>query len=437
LPTLDSYAQRRFAMEVVEGLRARGFEAYWAGGCVRDQLLGRTPKDYDVATNARPEEIREVFGRKRTLPLGAAFGVITVLGPKPAGQIEVATFRRDMAYSDGRHPDAVAFTTPEGDAQRRDFTINGLFYDPLGERVIDFVDGQRDLQAGILRAIGDARQRFAEDKLRMLRGVRFAAVYGFELEPNTATAIAEMASEVTVVSVERIAAELRAMICGPQRVRAVELLRELNLLSVVLPEVTGGGRRAAGEPAVCWQRTLAALGRLEQPSLPLSLATLLAVYVDGGAAEAIAQRLKLPNAEIHRIAWLVENQSILVEARRQAWPKLQRVLISAGASELILLHEAMHDGAGQRETGGHRGSASVPADLDFCRLMRRQPEGVLNPPPLLTGDDLIRHKVPRGRIYQELLGAVRAAQLEERIHSRAEALDLVERSLAERGIGKE
>ena len=426
---LDPYAQRRFAIEVVEGLRSRGYEAYWAGGCVRNQLLGRTPKDYDVATNARPEEIREVFGRKRTLALGAAFGVITVLGPKPAGQIEVATFRRDMAYSDGRHPDAVAFTTPEGDAQRRDFTINGLFYDPLGEQVIDFVDGQRDLQARVLRAIGDARQRFTEDKLRMLRGVRFAAVYGFDLESATAAAIAEMAGEITVVSVERIAAELRMMLCGPGRVRAVELLRELNLLSVLLPEVTAGGDQISGGPSIAWQRTLAAPGRLEQPTFPLALATLLALYVDGDGAEAIARRWKLPNAEIQRTVWLVENQSSLVDARRQAWPKLQALLISDGAGELISLHEALHIGALQGDTGGNPAAASEQADLDFCRLMYRQPAGVLDPPPLLTGDDLVRHQVPRGRIYQELLGAVRAAQLEQQIHSREAALALIDRLL--------
>ena len=171
--------QRRFALDVVRRLRGAGFEAYWAGGCVRDQLLGRTPKDYDVATNAMPEQVRQLFGRRRTLAIGAAFGVIAVIGPKPAGTVEVTTFRRDAAYSDGRHPDSVAFSSPEEDASRRDFTINGLFYDPVEDRVIDYVGGQADLAAGRIRAIGNARDRFAEDKLRMLRAVRFAATFAF------------------------------------------------------------------------------------------------------------------------------------------------------------------------------------------------------------------------------------------------------------------
>ena len=178
--------QRRFAIEVVRRLQAAGFMAYWAGGCVRDQLLGRTPKDYDVATNAMPEQVRELFGRRRTLAIGAAFGVYSVIGPKAAGTVEVTTFRRDAAYSDGRHPDSVTFSTAEEDASRRDFTINGLFYDPTERRVIDFVGGQEDLAVGLIRAIGNARDRFAEDKLRMLRAVRFAAAFDFTLDAGDA-----------------------------------------------------------------------------------------------------------------------------------------------------------------------------------------------------------------------------------------------------------
>src|SRR5215510_3985433 len=151
----DPNHQRSFALEIAQKLRAAGFEALWAGGCVRDQLLGLTPKDYDVATSATPDQIRDLFGRRRTLPIGASFGVITVLGPREAGQIEVATFRTDAAYSDGRHPDSVSFTTAEHDAERRDFTINGLFFDPVSEQVVDYVGGQQDLNSQILRAIGD------------------------------------------------------------------------------------------------------------------------------------------------------------------------------------------------------------------------------------------------------------------------------------------
>ncbi|MCR4411750.1 MAG: CCA tRNA nucleotidyltransferase, partial [Thermoguttaceae bacterium] len=173
MSNLKPQSPRQFAEEVVRRLRAAGFLAYWAGGCVRDQLMGLDPKDYDVATSAVPEQVRQVFGRRRTVAVGAAFGVITVVGPPGAGQIEVATFRSDRTYSDGRHPDEVVFSSPEEDAARRDFTINGLFYDPVAQEVIDYVGGRDDLARRLLRAIGDPRQRFAEDKLRLLRAVRF------------------------------------------------------------------------------------------------------------------------------------------------------------------------------------------------------------------------------------------------------------------------
>src|SRR3954447_24762852 len=205
----DPARQRDFALEIAQKLRAAGFEALWAGGCVRDELLGLTPKDYDVATSATPEQIRDLFGHRRTLPIGAAFGVITVLGPRTAGQIEGATFRTDAAYSDGRHPDSVTFSTAEHDAQRRDFTINGLFYDPVAEKVVDYVGGQEDLKARILRAIGNPRLRLSEDKLRMLRAVRFAAAFNFQIDPGTLLAIQEMAPQIGTVSGERIGAEIR------------------------------------------------------------------------------------------------------------------------------------------------------------------------------------------------------------------------------------
>src|SRR6478736_4762997 len=182
---VDPKLAREFAVEVVRTLRKNEQVALWAGGCVRDQLMQLLPKDYDVATDATPERVREVFGKKRTLAIGASFGVITVLGPKGTGQIDVATFRRDAAYSDGRHPDAVTFTTAEHDAQRRDFTINGLFYDPIAEKVVDYIGGQNDLQARIVRAIGDPRSRLSEDKLRLLRAVRFAAAFNFAIDPGT------------------------------------------------------------------------------------------------------------------------------------------------------------------------------------------------------------------------------------------------------------
>ena len=220
----DPAAARLFATEIVRRLRQAGHEAYWAGGCVRDELLGRIPADYDVATAAHPEIVRSLFGRKKTLAVGAAFGVITVLGPRDAGQVEVATFRADADYTDGRHQAGVSFCSAREDARRRDFTINGMFLDPLSGEVHDFVGGRDDLAAGVIRAIGVPAQRFAEDHLRMLRAVRFAAGFDFALDHDTRAAIERMTHLVVSVSPERIAAELRAMVSRPGRGRALALL---------------------------------------------------------------------------------------------------------------------------------------------------------------------------------------------------------------------
>jgi poly(A) polymerase len=250
MPQLEPDRQRQFAVDVVRRLREAGFVAYWAGGCVRDQLLGRAPKDYDVATDATPPQIREVFGRRCTLAIGAAFGVITVLGPKQAGQIEVATFRRDAPYSDGRHPDSVTFSTAEEDASRRDFTVNGLFYDPIREQVIDFVGGREDLAQRVIRAIGNPRDRFGEDRLRMLRAVRFTATFGFALDADTLAAVREMAGEITMVSPERIAMEMRQMLAAPGRGTAVRLLVETGLAEAILPEAMAAFEPRDGACAV-------------------------------------------------------------------------------------------------------------------------------------------------------------------------------------------
>lgn len=416
MATFDPELQREFAVEVVRELRGRGFTAYWAGGCVRDQLLGRTPKDYDVATDATPMQIRDVLRRRRTLSMGAAFGVMTVLGPRGAGQIEVATFRQDVGYSDGRHPDSVSFSTPEADAQRRDFTINGLFYDPLTAEVIDFVGGREDLARGVVRAIGDAHHRFAEDKLRMLRAVRFAALFGFALDAATGDAIRAMAEQVTVVSVERIAAEVELMLTRPQRRGAVELLKDVGLLAVILPEVDAHDAR--------WPWTLGTLERLEDPSLGLALAALLGRYADRESVEAICRRWKLSNHDIKRASWLIEHRTALIGATAAPWSRVQRTLIADGAAELVALHAV----AAQLPSGVDPVEPRASdADLQFCRDCLALPAAELNPPPLLTGDDLIKHGVPRGKIYQSLLEQVRDAQLEGTIQSRAEALSLVDR----------
>jgi poly(A) polymerase len=424
---LDPDKQRSFAMEVVTQLRARQFETYWAGGCVRDRLLGKVPKDYDVATTARPDEVREVFGRKRTRPVGAAFGVVLVSGPRGAGPIEIATFRKDSTYSDGRHPDSVEFSTPQLDAQRRDFTVNGLFYDPVEDQVIDYVGGQDDLARGILRAIGDPRARFSEDKLRLLRAVRFAATLDFQLDPETRGALEDMAAQVSQVSAERIADEMRRTLMHSNRVRGVVLLHEVGLLEVTLPELATVNRAdaltARGRSAdEAWVETLEVLQVLSEPTFPLALAALLHAFVDNDSGQQACRRWKLSNAETSRVEWLVAHQSALVHASRVAWPRLQRLLISEGIDELLALHEAIARAGGR-----------ALDDVEYCRERLRMPRNELDPSPLLTGDDLIRHGVPRGREYQKLLTAVRDAQLESKITTKAEAIELVDRLRAEKG----
>ncbi len=407
--------QHNFALEVVRTLRSAGFEAYWAGGCVRDRLLGREPKDYDVASSAQPGQIRRLFGHRRTLAIGAAFGVITVIGPSGAGTVEVTTFRREAAYSDGRHPDQVTFSSAEEDASRRDFTINGLFFDPIEEEVIDFVGGREDLARRVIRAIGWPRERFAEDKLRMLRAVRFSATFDFELEADTLSAVREMAHEITVVSPERIAVEMRRMLVEPRRADAVRMLLETRLAEVVLPEVVPEDDAARRR----LDHTLAVLERLSQPGFPLALATLLYELVDPAGARQIGSRWRLSNKEIDRVCWLVGHYAVLGNARAMRWSVLQPILIAEGIEDLLALREA--------------GCPGGSDELAYCRSLLDQPwaRDVLDPPSLLSGNDLIEHGVPVGPKYRHLLKQVCAAQLDKEIHTKAEALELVDRLLEE------
>lgn len=401
--------QRRFAADLVRVLRDAGYDAYWAGGCVRDQLLDRAPNDYDVATSAKPEDVQRIFGRKRTLSIGAAFGVITVLGPPGAGQVEVATFRSDSEYSDGRHPDSVTFSGAEEDARRRDFTINGLFFDPLAEKLIDYVGGREDISRGVIRAIGRPQERFAEDKLRMIRAVRFAAAFEFEMEADTLAAVGEMAEQITVVSVERIASEIRRMLTGPGRAAAVRLLLETGLAGAILPEIAGKDDRGRME------RTLALLERFKGPTFPLALAGLLREFVDRKGARAVCRRWKLSNGDTARVAWLIASGGVLPKAAEMRWSVLQKYLINDGVEELLALEKAV------------AAESRQPLDfVDFCRNKLDQPRELLDPAPLLTGDDLIERGVRTGPVYKRLLDRVRAAQLDREIETKQAALAYVD-----------
>ena len=401
---IDPEQQRRFAVELVRQLRAGGFEAYWAGGCVRDELLGRPPKDYDIATRATPAEIRALFGHRRTLPLGAAFGVITVMGPREAGMIEVATFRQDAAYSDGRHPDHVTFSSAREDAAQRDFTINGMFFDPIDGQVIDYIGGQEDLRKGVIRAIGSPRLRFGEDKLRMLRAVRFAAAFGFIIAAETAAAIHEMAHEITVVSPERIAMEMRRVLTEMGRVQGVRLLVDLGLAAAVLPEIVPGDDAAQDRA----EHALAALGRLREPEFPLALATLLARAAEVTQAQQLGLRWRLSNQETEQAAWLVEHRDALAGACTQRWSKLQPVLAHTWAESLVAMHEAL--------------SPEELQDVAYCRQWLAQPREVLDPPPLINGEDLRRLGLKPGPVFKRILQAVRDAQLDGEIRTKEEAL---------------
>jgi poly(A) polymerase len=444
---MATLTERDFAIEVVRRLRDAGHEALWAGGCVRDELLGQRPKDYDVATSARPEEVRRLF--RRTVAVGMSFGVIEVIGPRSEDgplMVQVATFRSDVSYSDGRRPDAVVFSSAREDALRRDFTINGMFFDPLESRLIDYVGGRADLEARLVRAIGDPRQRFTEDKLRMLRAVRVAARFDFAIDPATATAIKEMVSEIRVVSAERIADELRKMLVDRHRARGLRLFMGLGLAEPLLPELLPMVGLPQGLPAApagdLWEHVLSVLDHLgPSPSFPLAFAALLHdvgkprtvgrtpdrytfynhEHVGRRMAAEICLRLKLSNDERERIEWLVEKHQILSDVRQMRTSKLKTLLIHPGIGELLELHRADALASG-------RGTDHVT----YCeRLLREWTAEDLNPPPIVTGHDLTRAGLEPGPIFKHLLDTVREAQLEGTIKTAKEAWELINRLQSE------
>ncbi|MEI8383020.1 MAG: CCA tRNA nucleotidyltransferase [Planctomycetota bacterium] len=411
--------QREFAVEVVRQLRSAGHTALFAGGCVRDLLLGRPAKDYDVATTATPEQVRSLFGHKRTLPVGASFGVIIVLGPREAGHVEVATFRTEGPYQDGRRPSSVAFCTPEEDARRRDFTINGMFYDPMEARVLDFVGGEADLSARVVRAIGDPHERVREDKLRMLRAVRFAATLDFALDQITAEAVREMAGQLIIVSAERIAQELKKMLVDRHRRRAIELSEEVGLLPIILPELN----RETREPAA-HEITLRMLELLEHPSFELAVSVLLHSLTAPAVVMQICRRLKLSNDELERINWLVAHQDDLFDAPAQSLARLKRTLAHPFRDDLISLMRVK--------------LLATESNLQpalFCdEYLTRTPHDVIDPVPLITGDTLKSLGMNPGPTFRTLLETVRDAQLNGEITTADQAIEMA-RMIADSMVG--
>jgi poly(A) polymerase len=442
----------REAARLVRVLRDHGHSAYLVGGCVRDLLLGREPADFDVATSASPDEVMRVF--PKTYAVGAQFGVVLVpvLNDREDGSrdnyaIEVATYRSDGAYSDGRHPDRVQFSSEARlDVQRRDFTINGLLLDPITKEVLDFVGGQADLQRGVIRAIGTPELRFSEDKLRMLRAVRFAARFGYQIDVQTFAAIRDLASQIHQVSRERIRDEILKMLTEGHARRAFELLDETGLLIQVLPEIKkmqGVAQPPQFHPeGDVWIHTLMLLEGLPAGvSKTLALGVLLhdvgkpptfrvapdRIRFDSHAevgtrmAEEICRRFHLSNEETHQVCSLVANHMRFGDVMKMKESTLKRFFRLPRFEEHLELHRLDC-------LSSHRDLALY----DFAReKFHTLPAQQIRPEPLITGNDLIAAGLPPGPKFKALLTAVEDAQLEGAIATRDEALSLVKSLMAQ------
>jgi poly(A) polymerase len=433
---------RTRAIQIAHTLRSQGFQAWLVGGCVRDLVLGREPKDYDIATDARPGRLLELFPQAQRV--GAQFGVVLVDG------VEVATFRSDHSYCDGRHPGHVVFETdPRRDVLRRDFTINALLLDPslltavdsaasLESKIVDHIGGLNDLRGGIIRAIGDPAERFEEDHLRMLRAVRFAARFGFTIQPATMAAIQKLHSRIGRVSPERIRDELVRILTEDAARRGFELLDESGLLNAILPEVAA--LKGVAQPPQfhpegdVWTHTLIMLEGLRAPTPTLALGVLLhdvgkpgtfriadRIRFDGHVelgeriARDILSRFRFSNAEIEQVIALVANHMRFTHVHQMRESTLKRMLRMDRFEEHLELHRldctSSHGHLDNYEFARSRFETSPPEEL--------------RPPRLVTGDDLIEAGYRPGPEFARMLQLVEDAQLESHIHAKADALELV------------
>ncbi|MBI2095639.1 MAG: CCA tRNA nucleotidyltransferase [Candidatus Omnitrophica bacterium] len=436
---------RQLALQIVHTLRQRGHEAYFVGGCVRDLLLRKTPKDFDVATDATPDKVRRIF--PKTVPVGAKFGVmLVVMGGSP---FEVATFRADKGYRDGRRPTGVRFTDAREDALRRDFTVNGLFYDPVKKTVLDWVGGERDLKKKVIRAIGDPARRFGEDKLRMLRAVRFASVLDFKIEPKTFSAIRKLSSAISEVSQERVRDELLKMFTGPRPALAMTLLDRSGLLKEVLPEVhrMKGVRqpRAFHPEGDVYVHTRLLMEQLENPSAVLAFGCLLhdvgkpATYrrsdrirfnghdrVGAKIAERVLERLRFPSDLKERIVACVEGHMRFKDVRQMRESTLKKFM--------------------QRETFDteleqHRIDCRAShGDLANWRFLRKKIKSLtreeIRPAPLIGGRDLLARGYSEGPLIGKMLRAVEERQLDLELKTKEEALEWVGKKFKITSTGK-
>ena len=422
------------SVNVILRLRGHGYQALLVGGCVRDLLLNRQPKDYDVATDAHPEQIVAMFARAGMV--GAQFGVVLVR--EGDAVVEVATFRSDLAYVDGRRPEGVRFESgPRADALRRDFTINGLFLDPISGEQFDYVGGTDDLRDGIVRAIGDPLLRFQEDHLRLIRAVRFAARLRFTIDPATFEALRQLAPAIRRVAPERVRDELLRILMEGGAKYGFELLDSSGLLREILPEVSA--MKGVEQPPEfhpegdVWTHTLMMLDGLEAPSPALAMGVLLhdvgkpptfrvadRIRFDGHVelgvrmAREILMRLRFSNEDTLQALALVENHMKFKDAGRMRESTLKRFLRMPRFDEHLALHRL--------------DCLNSNGKLESWELLHRKfadtPEEQLKPPPLLNGDDLISADFPPGPRFKEVLSVIEDAQLEGRITTRAEALAL-------------
>jgi len=423
--------KREIATHIVKTLKDRGFVAYWAGGSVRDRLMGQDPKDYDIATSAKPDEVKKVF--QKTIPVGEKFGVVIVV--LEGENFEVATFRTEGAYSDGRRPDSVTFSNAKEDALRRDFTINGLFYDPLSGKLLDYVDGEKDIRAKRIRTIGRAEERFREDKLRLLRAIRFASNLSFEIESETFRMIQRLAPEIKGVSQERIREELIKIFTRPGAGRGLEFLGESRLLQEVLPEVEA--MKGVEQPKEfhpegdVFVHTKLILDKLDHPSVILAFASLLHdvgkpltfevtdrirfnQHPEVGArlAEKILTRLRFSNEEKDQIVACIQNHMRFKEVQKMRPGKLKGLLQRETFFEELELHRI-----------DCLSSHGILENWEFLKKkLEEYSEEEIKPKPFITGDDLLLLGFSQGPLLGKILAELNDLQLEGITHSKEEAL---------------
>ena len=427
--------KKELAKTIVKKLRDNGFTSYYAGGCVRDIIMGTDPKDYDIATDARPEDVVKMF--PKTFPVGMQFGVVVVL--LEGINFEVATFRTDGRYIDGRHPKKVMFTkSPEQDVKRRDFTINGILYDPFEEKNLDYVNGIEDIKQGIVRAIGDPLKRFEEDKLRLMRAVRFAARYSYKIEENTERALKTLAYKIVEVSSERIREELDKIIRGDNAGAGLQMLLDMGILKHILPEVSqmeGVKQPEQFHPeGDVFTHTKIMLDLIDKPNKILAFASLFhdigkpdtfvqaeRIRFDGhvplGAkmTDKICRRLKFSNEEREKIVTCVNNHLKFMDVKNMRESTLKKFIRTDTFIDELEMHRV--------DCLASHGKLD---NWEFCReRLNDYSEEELKPKPVINGDDLMKMGYKPGPLFKEILARILDLQLENKFSSKEEALTWV------------